>query len=134
MVKSTVRFPDEVIDEVESLVDEGRVTSRSEFQRFAVEYTLSQIDDDYTPEMLDYAEVRDELLPEEREGPAGHGAEENEFLKVAARVRQFAVRGDVETAEDLIDTSFSPTDPRSMLLEDLLEAYREESDTADADD
>lgn len=128
MVKSTVRFPDEVIDEVETLVEEGQVTSRSEFQRFAVEYTLSQIDDDYDPEMLDYEEVRDELVPEAGEDDTAGVSAESEFLDTAARVRQFAVRDDFETAEDLIDTRFSPTDPRCMLLEDLLEGYRTDAD------
>ena len=124
MVKSTVRFSETVMDRVEELVDGEEFSSKSEFQRFAVEYVLSIIDD-YEPEMLDFEEVRDEVFPDQalgREEPDGEG--DGEFYQVAARVRQFALRGEIDTARELIDTQYPATDPRAMVLDDIIETYR----------
>ncbi|MEA1931994.1 transcriptional regulator [Halohasta litorea] len=125
MVKSTVRFSDTVMDRVEELVEGETFSSKSEFQRFAVEFVLSEIDD-YEPEMLDFEDVRDEVFPDDspvrgEEGVSEPGAE---FYQIAARVRQFAIRGEIETARDLIDTHYPATDPRSLLLDDIVETYR----------
>ncbi|QLC35193.1 transcriptional regulator (plasmid) [Halarchaeum sp. CBA1220] len=129
MVKSTVRFPEEVLDAVEELVERDLFTNRSEFQRFAVECILAQVDDDYEPQMLDYDELYSEVFPEETtDDPAGvpdAAPMEEEFLQTAARVRQFAMRGEIETAEELVDTRYSPADPRALLLEDFLAGYRD---------
>lgn len=126
MVKSTVRFSETVMDRVEELVSGETFSSKSEFQRFAVEYVLSEIDD-YEPEMLDFDDVRNQVFPKQplvREAePLGEPG--TEFYHVAARVRQFAIRGDIETAHELIDTHYSPSDPRCMLLDDVLETYRD---------
>ena len=124
MVKSTVRFSETVMDRVEELVSGDQFSSKSEFQRFAVEYVLSEIDD-YEPEMLDFEDVRDEVFPDHalgREEPEGEG--DGEFYQVAARVRQFALRGEVATARELIDTQYPATDPRAMVLDDIIETYR----------
>ena len=123
MVKSTVRFSETVMDRVEELVDGEEFSSKSEFQRFAVEYVLSEIDD-YEPEMLDFEDVRDEVFSDrvERTEVAGEG--DGEFYQVAARVRQFALRGEIETARELIDTQYPATDPRAMVLDDIIETYR----------
>ncbi len=128
MVKSTVRFSDTVMDRVEELVSGETFSSKSEFQRFAVEFVLSEIDD-YDPEMIDFEDVRKEVFPDQsmlREteslGEAG-----GEFYQVAARVRQFAYRGDIETARDLIDTHYAASDPRCMILDDIVEAARQQS-------
>ncbi|GGN10848.1 ribbon-helix-helix domain-containing protein [Halarchaeum nitratireducens] len=127
MVKSTVRFPEEVLDAAEELVERGLFTNRSEFQRFAVECVLEQVDEEYEPAMLDYDELYAEVFPDE--GPGEDGSEEgsmdDEFIRTAARVRQLAIRGDVETATELLDGRYSPADPRALLLEDLLAEYRE---------
>ena len=124
MVKSTVRFPEAVMDRVEEMVEDDVFSSKSEFQRFAVEYVLSELGE-YDAEMVDFDEIRSELFAS---GPAanGHGdAELNEaFYENAARVRQYAIRGDIETAEEYIDTAYPVTDPRCLLLDDFLEAYR----------
>ena len=129
MVKSTVRFSDAVMDRVEELVQGETFSSKSEFQRFAVEFVLSEIDD-YEPEMLDFEDVRDEVFPDD----SAFGGEEvpepgAEFYQIAARVRQFAIRGEIETARDLIDTHYPATDPRSLLLDDIVETFQEH-DTA----
>jgi Arc/MetJ-type ribon-helix-helix transcriptional regulator len=124
MVKSTVRFSETVMDRVEELVSGDQFSSKSEFQRFAVEYVLSEIDD-YEPEMLDFEAVRDEVFPDHavgREEPEGDG--DGEFYQIAARVRQFALRGETETARELIDTRYPATDPRAMVLDDIIETYR----------
>jgi len=132
MVKSTVRFSETVMDRVEELVEGETFSSKSEFQRFAVEFVLSEIDD-YEPEMLDFEDVRDEVFadspPQRREEFVPD--DDAEFYQIAARVRQFAIRGEIETARDLIDTHYPATDPRSLLLDDIVETYRsrEQTDT-----
>lgn len=126
MVKSTVRFPEEVLEAVADLVERDLFTNRSEFQRFAVECVLARIDEEYEPWMLDYDELYEQVFADEPESAPDPGnAMDEEFFQTAARVRQFAARGDLETAAELIDTRYSPADPRAILLEDLLDAYRE---------
>ena len=125
MVKSTVRFPEAVMDRVEEMVEDDVFSSKSEFQRFAVEYVLSELGE-YEAEMVDFEEIRSELFVSEPARTNGHeDAELNEaFYENAARVRQYAIRGDIETAEEYIDTAYPVTDPRCLLLDDLLDAYR----------
>ena len=124
MVKSTVRFPEAVMDRVEEMVEDDVFSSKSEFQRFAVEYVLSELGE-YEAEMVDFEEIRSELFVSPTTADAEADAELNEaFYENAARVRQYAVRGDIETAEEYIDTAYPVTDPRSLLLDDLLDAYR----------
>jgi len=130
MVKSTVRFPEKVMDHVEEMVAEGTFSSKSEFQRFAVEYVLSETAD-YDPEIVDFDEISAELLPQKSVIQEAEETSDSmeEFLEIAARIRQFAVRGEIGTAEEYIDTHYPPTDPRSMLLDDLLIAYRPDTDS-----
>jgi Arc/MetJ-type ribon-helix-helix transcriptional regulator len=114
------------MDHVEEMVEEGSFSNKSEFQRFAVEYVLSEVTD-YDPEIVGFEEMCAETV---RDGPVIPEAEstlqaEHGFMDVAARVRQLAVRGDVATATEYVDTHYPPTDPRSILLEDLLTAYRD---------
>ncbi|WP_262178081.1 transcriptional regulator [Haloarcula laminariae] len=124
MVKSTVRFPEAVMDRVEEMVEDDVFSSKSEFQRFAVEYVLSELGE-YEAEMVDFEEIRSELFTTDPATAEAGEAELNEaFYENAARVRQYAVRGDIETAEAYIDTAYPVTDPRCLLLDDLLEAYR----------
>jgi len=126
VVKSTVRFPETVMDCVEEMVDDGVFSSKSEFQRFAVEYVLSEIDG-YEPEMVDFTDLENEVF-QHRSPDTGTelSTEINEnFYENAARVRQFAIRGEIETAEEYIDTAYPVTDPRCLLLDDLLESYRQ---------
>ena len=125
MVKSTVRFSETVMERVEELVSGETFSSKSEFQRFAVEFVLSEIDD-YEPEMLDFEDVRNEVFPEDspHRGQEFVPEDDAEFYQIAARVRQFAIRGEIETARDLIDTHYPATDPRSLLLDDIVETYR----------
>jgi len=130
MVKSTVRFSEAVMDRVEELVEGETFSSKSEFQRFAVEFVLSEIDD-YEPEMLDFEDVRDEVFPDNSPQRREEFVPDDdaEFYQIAARVRQFAIRGEIETARDLIDTHYPATDPRSLLLDDIVETYRAREQT-----
>jgi Arc/MetJ-type ribon-helix-helix transcriptional regulator len=107
------------------MVDEGTFSSKSEFKRFAVEFVLSEIDE-YEPEMVDFEELRAEAFADgtpqtDRAQPSD---ETGQFYEDAARVRQFAIRGEIATAEEYIDTTYPVTDPRCLLLDDLLETYR----------
>jgi Arc/MetJ-type ribon-helix-helix transcriptional regulator len=123
MVKSTVRFPEEVLEIVQQHIDEGAFANKSEFQRFAVEYLLVQLEDDYEPLLEEFDEIRGEAL-----GPTAPEATEyiddadsSDFLRTAGRVRQCAVRGDLETARELIDTRYPPSSPKAMLLDLVVE-------------
>lgn len=111
------------MDRVEEMVEDDVFSSKSEFQRFAVEYVLSELGE-YEAEMVDFEEIRTELFTSAT-AHAGVDADlDDGFYESAARVRQYAVRGDIETAEEYIDTAYPVTDPRCLLLDDLLDAYR----------
>lgn len=119
MVKSTVRFPEEVLDLVQQHIDEGEFANRSEFQRFAVEYLLTQLEDDYEPTLAEFDEIQQDALnaPEAGGSEYIHTADSSDFLRTAGRVRQCAVRGETETARELIDTRYAPDSPRAMILD-----------------
>jgi Arc/MetJ-type ribon-helix-helix transcriptional regulator len=125
MVKSTVRFPESVVGEIESLVDDGRFESKSEFYRFSTDYVLNQVLDDYEPETIDYHEIKAEVMPE-RERTLGT-AEESEgppFLESVSFVRKLALRGNFNDAEDFIDHQYAAGDRHAILLEEMLRLYR----------
>jgi len=92
MVKSTVRFSETVMDRVEELVSGEQFSSKSEFQRFAVEYVLSEVDD-YEPEMLDFEAVRDEVFPDH-----AVGREEPEVTATASSIRPPPASGSLPSA------------------------------------
>lgn len=129
MVKNTVRFHESVVDEIESLVDEGILESKSEFYRFASEYVLELISEDYTPHMVDFESVKHELIPQrtrtiEMAGRSGEGVP---FLESVAMVRKYALRGSIQDAEDFIDHHYDPNESDAVLLEEILRLYRETS-------
>jgi Arc/MetJ-type ribon-helix-helix transcriptional regulator len=119
MAKSTVRFPEGVLAYVDQYIADGEFTNKSEFQRFAVEYLLVQLEAEYEPTMAEFEEIQQDVL-ETAEPDASEyieSAESSEFLRTASRVRQCAVRGDIETAYELIDTRYAPESPRAMILD-----------------
>ena len=127
MVKSTVRFPQEVMNKVEKMVDEGTCSNKSEFQRFAVEYVLSKATD-HDPDVVDFDEICADIFPKQTgeyimQAEPGSAGDDN-FIQIATRVRQFGRRGKIKTAEEYIDTHYPASDPRSMLLDDILAPYR----------
>ncbi|UPW00489.1 transcriptional regulator [Halorussus gelatinilyticus] len=123
MVKSTVRFPEPVVEEIEALVEDGVVESKSEFHRFCSEYVLAQLDPDFEPETLDFEELEDALIRD-----AGPSEEEGlSFLESVLFIRKHALRGNVQDAEDFIDHHYDPADRDAVLLEELLSFYHESS-------
>lgn len=120
MAKDTVRYPDQVVAVIEELVADGVVESKSEFYRFAAEYTLQRIQPGYEPAMFSFGELRSELGVD----ADGGGTEPGAFLEAAAAVRRVALRGQYEAAETVIDERYAPTDREALVLEELLAAYR----------
>ncbi|MFC7322968.1 hypothetical protein ACFQMF_00070 [Halorubrum rutilum] len=128
MVKSTVRFPESVVGEIESLVEEGQFESKSEFYRFSTDYVLKQVLDDYEPETIDYEEIRGEVMPRaERELGGDADADHPPFFESVAFVRKLALRGNFSDAEDFIDHQYVPGDRHAVVLEELLRLYRAEA-------
>jgi Arc/MetJ-type ribon-helix-helix transcriptional regulator len=130
MVKSTVRFPESVVGEIEALVEEGRFESKSEFYRFSTDYVLNQVLDDYDPETIDYEEIKAEVMPEaEHELVTDAETDGPPFLESVSFVRKLALRGKFDDAEDFIDHQYAAGDRHAILLEELLRLYRLEAGT-----
>ena len=127
MVKSTVRFPEGVVEEIEALVEDGPFESKSEFHRFATDYMLQRLVEGYTPQTIDFEEIKTAALDEE--GP-DEPAAELPFFESVVMVRQYALRGQISDAEDFIDHHYAPADRHALLLEEVLNAYRTD-DTAE---
>jgi len=129
MVKSTVRFPESVVGEIESLVESGQFESKSEFYRFSTDYMLNQLLDDYEPETIDYEQIRAEVMPRTAQnlGAGDADAEHPPFFESVAFVRKLALRGNISDAEDFIDHQYVTSDRDAVLLEELLQLYRKEA-------
>ena len=128
MVKSTVRFPESVVGEIESLVEDGTFESKSEFYRFSTDYVLNQVLDEYEPETIDYEDIRAEVMPPtDRELGGDADAEHPPFFESVAFVRRLALRGNFSDAEDFIDHQYVPGDRHAVVLEELLRLYRDEA-------
>ena len=126
MVKSTVRFPETVVDEIEALVDAGQFESKSEFYRFSTDYVLTQLVDAYEPETIDYEQIRADVLPEREQALGSDAASEGPpFFESVSFVRKLALRGRFSDAEDFIDHQYVPSDRDAILLEELLRLYRQ---------
>ncbi len=124
MAKDTVRYPDPVVAAIDEQVADGVFESKSEFYRFAAEYVLDLLAEEYEPQTFAFDELRRELAVDER----GAGGEPDPFLRTAASVRQAALRGDAEAAAALIDARYDPTDREALLLDELLVAYDTRAD------
>lgn len=125
MVKSTVRFPESVVGEIESLVEDGRFESKSEFYRFSTDYVLNQVLDDYEPETIDYHEIKAEVMPDRERTLGTEGdADGPPFLESVSFVRKLALRGKFNDAEDFIDHQYAAGDRHAILLEEILRLYR----------
>ena len=128
MVKSTVRFPESVVEEIESLVDDGNFESKSEFYRFSADYVLSRTLDEYDPETIDYEAIESEVIPEADREIGGAGDDDGPpFFESVAFVRKLALRGRWGDAEDFIDHQYVPGDRHAVLLEEILRLYREDA-------
>jgi len=109
------------------MVEEGTCSNKSEFQRFAVEYVLSKATD-YNPDIMDFDEIWTDIFAEQTERNMLNAEQASDgddtFIQIATRVRQFGRREQIQTAEEYIDTHYPASDPRSILLDDILAPYR----------
>jgi len=125
MVKSTVRFPESVVDEIESLVEAEQFESKSEFYRFSSDHVLDQMVDGYDPATIDYEDIKAEVLPDPSHEIGGDaGADHPPFFESVSFVRKLALRGNFSDAEDFIDHQYTPSDRHAILLEEILQLYR----------
>jgi Arc/MetJ-type ribon-helix-helix transcriptional regulator len=114
-----------VVGEIETLVEEDRFESKSEFYRFSTDYVLNQILDDYDPETIDYEDIKAEVMPEAgrelgTDAETGHPP----FFESVSFVRKLALRRNFDDAEDFIDHQYTAGDRHAILLEELLRLYR----------
>ncbi|WP_435361009.1 ribbon-helix-helix domain-containing protein [Haloarchaeobius sp. DFWS5] len=127
MVKSTVRFSESTVEEIESLVEEGVFESKSEFYRFASEYILEQLSDGYEPSTVDFQDIKADVFPNEQLIEPAEGPQSGlPFFESVATVRRFVLRGKVQDAEDFIDHHYTTSSRDALLLEELLECYRKQ--------
>lgn len=123
MAKDTVRYPDEVVEQIDALVDDGMFESKSEFYRFSAEYVLTLVDSDHDVKTFNFDEIKAELdIPEESRAVDADGG--TFFLDAVITVRKKGLRGNYEAAERFIDTHYDPTDQECIILEELLGTYR----------
>lgn len=132
MAKDTVRYPDDVVEEIDTLVEDGMFESKSEFYRFSAEYVLTLINPEHDAETFNFDEIKSELNIEGRDHPeAVFGTDGGTFfLDAVITVRKYGLRGNYEAAERFIDSHFEPTDQECLILEELLGTYRDGSSGA----
>ncbi|ADB63844.1 putative transcriptional regulator, CopG/Arc/MetJ family (plasmid) [Haloterrigena turkmenica DSM 5511] len=127
MAKDTVRYPDEVVEAIDELVDDGMFESKSEFYRFSAEYVLTLLNNDHDVKTFNFDEIKTELDISEEDHAKALGADGGTFfLDAVITVRKHGLRGDYEAAERFIDTHYESTDQECIILEELLGTYRSE--------
>ncbi|NUB93920.1 CopG family transcriptional regulator [Haloterrigena sp. SYSU A558-1] len=127
MAKDTVRYPDEVVEAIDELVDDGMFESKSEFYRFSAEYVLTLLNNDHEVKTFNFDEIKTELDISEEDHAKALGADGGTFfLDAVITVRKHGLRGDYEAAERFIDTHYESTDQECIILEELLGTYRSE--------
>ncbi len=125
MAKDTVRYPDDVVDEIDRLVEDGMFESKSEFYRFSAEYVLTLIDPDHDVETFNFDEIKSELDIDEQSHARALGTDGGTFfLDAVITVRKYGLRGNYEAAERFIDDHYDSTDQECIILEELLGTYR----------
>ncbi|WP_312908783.1 CopG family transcriptional regulator [Natronosalvus caseinilyticus] len=128
MAKDTVRYPDDVVEAIDNLVDDGMFESKSEFYRFSAEYVLTLINPDHEVETFNFDEIKSELNIDRPARTEEVGADGGTFfLDALITVRKYGLRGNYEDAEDFIDMHYEPTDQECLVLEEVLGTYRERS-------
>ncbi|WP_049925586.1 CopG family transcriptional regulator [Halopiger goleimassiliensis] len=128
MAKDTVRYPDEVVEEIDTLVQDGMFESKSEFYRFSAEYVLTLINPDHDVKTFNFDEIKHELDISEEDHAKALGTDGGTFfLDAVITVRKHGLRGNYEAAERFIDTHYDSTDQECIILEELLGTYRNES-------
>ncbi|WP_265107922.1 ribbon-helix-helix domain-containing protein [Halosolutus halophilus] len=128
MAKDTVRYPDDVVEQIDALVEDGMFESKSEFYRFSAEYVLTLVNADHEVKTFNFDEIKAELdISEEDHGKALGTDGGTFFLDAVITVRKQGLRGNYEAAERFIDTHYDPTDQECIILEELLGTYRDGS-------
>ncbi|MDS0475162.1 CopG family transcriptional regulator [Natrinema sp. 1APR25-10V2] len=126
MAKDTVRYPDDVVEKIDQLVEDGMFESKSEFYRFSAEYVLTLLDSDHEVKTFNFDEIKAELDINERDHAEALGADGGTlFLDAVINVRKYGLRGNYEAAERFIDTHYDETDQECIILEELLGTYRD---------
>ncbi|UHQ95298.1 CopG family transcriptional regulator [Haloterrigena alkaliphila] len=126
MAKDTVRYPDEVVEAIDELVDDGMFESKSEFYRFSAEYVLTLINDEHEVNTFNFDEIKSELDISEADHAKALGTDGGTFfLDAVITIRKHGLRGEYEAAERFIDTHYDSTDQECIILEELLGTYRE---------
>ncbi|WP_255171606.1 ribbon-helix-helix domain-containing protein [Natrononativus amylolyticus] len=126
MAKDTVRYPDDVVEEIDALVEDGMFESKSEFYRFSAEYVLTLVNPDHEVETFNFDEIKSELRIDEQVQPGAIGTDGGTFfLDAVITIRKYGLRGNYEAAERFIDTHYDPTDQECLILEELLGTYRD---------
>jgi Arc/MetJ-type ribon-helix-helix transcriptional regulator len=126
MAKDTVRYPDEVVEQIDTLVDDGMFESKSEFYRFSAEYVLTLVNQDHEVKTFNFDEIKAELdIPEDAHAKALGTDGGTFFLDAVITVRKQGLRGNYEAAERFIDSHYDPTDQECIILEELLGTYRD---------
>ncbi|AHG02143.1 CopG family transcriptional regulator (plasmid) [Halostagnicola larsenii XH-48] len=133
MAKDTVRYPDDVVEEIDGLVEDGMFESKSEFYRFSAEYVLTLVNPDHEVETFNFDEIKSELNISDSERPPMANTDGGTFfLESVIAVRKQGLRGNYEAAERFIDTHYDQTDQECLILEELLGTYRREADANSA--
>lgn len=126
MAKDTVRYPDQVVDEIESLVEDGTFESKSEFYRFSAEYMLELVSPDYDEKTFSYEELKTELDLEFPSDATEEYAFDDDFLQAVVTVRTYGLRGDFEAGYEFIDAELDTGSRAALVLEELLSMYRKD--------
>ncbi|SEP28161.1 Transcriptional regulator, contains Arc/MetJ-type RHH (ribbon-helix-helix) DNA-binding domain [Halogranum amylolyticum] len=126
MAKDTVRYPDQVVDEIESLVEDGTFESKSEFYRFSAEYMLELVSPDYDEKTFSYEELKTELDLEFPSDISDEYAFDDDFLQAVVSIRTYGLRGEFEAGYEFIDAEIDTGSRAALVLEELLAMYRKE--------
>ncbi len=126
MAKDTVRYPDDVVEEIDTLVDDGMFESKSEFYRFSAEYVLTLINPDHEVETFNFEEIKRELNIDRQPAVESVGTDGGTFfLDAIITVRKHGLRGNYQAAEEFIDAHYDPADQECLILEEVLGTYRD---------
>ena len=123
MVQETVRYSDSVVERVQELVEEGTFENKSEYYRFASELLLDSLKKDYEPEMVKYDAIAENTQQQVKGGFAIDQSDGSMFYESAIVVRRYARRGEIDAAEEYIDTHYGPDRGEYLFLEALLDYY-----------
>lgn len=124
MAKDTVRYPDQVVEEIESLVADGTFESKSEFYRFSAEYMLELVSPDYDEKTFSYEELKTELDLEFPSETGDSHEYEDGFLEAVVEVRKYGLRDEFDAGYDYIDSQVDTGSRAAVVLEELLAMYR----------